>query len=106
MVTDAGFVPWAESGISTLVGRRPFDSCQARISSSPVNSPWAPAAGWSVAAAVPVTSHRIRSRSASSASHPWISSPGWAGWQLARPGIAATASHSLGLYFIVHDPSG
>ena len=106
MAADAGLVPWAESGISTLVGWRPRESCQARISSRPVSSPAAPAAGCSVAAKVPVTSHRIRSRSARSASHPWIWSSGWAGWQPASPGIAATASHSLGLYFIVHDPSG
>ena len=31
---------------------------------------------------------------------------GAAGWTPARPGSAATASQTFGLYFMVHDPSG
>src|SRR5436305_1911867 len=66
MVAEAGLVPWAESGISTFVRLPPWAACQARISSSPVSSPWAPAAGWRVAAAVPVMAQRARSRAAGS----------------------------------------
>ena len=61
----------------TLVGAAaPWASCQARISSSPVSSPAAPAGGCSVAAAMPVTSHSVSSSSTSSSSQPWISDGG------------------------------
>ena len=43
--------------------RSPRASCQARMSSSPVSSPAAPAAGWRVAAAMPLISHSARSSS-------------------------------------------
>ena len=80
--------------------------CQARIKSSPVSSPAAPAAGCRVAAAIPVISQRISSSSTMSPSQPWASEAGAAGWTPARPGRPATVSHTFGLYFMVQEPSG
>ena len=71
-VTDAGLVPWAESGMITLCRVCPLASNQARMSSSPVSSPAAPAAGCRVAAAMPVISHSAASSSTRSSSHPWM----------------------------------
>ena len=76
------------------------------MSRRPVSSPAAPAAGCRVAAAMPVISHSCSSSSTSSRSQPWVHEAGAAGWTSARPGRAATASQTLGLYFIVQDPSG
>ncbi len=78
----------------------------ARINSSPVSSPAAPAAGCNVAAAMPVTSHSASSSSTKICSQPWTSDAGAPGCTMARPGRAATVSHILGLYFMVHEPSG
>ncbi len=99
-------MPWAESGMITLVLADPCASCQARMSSRPVSSPAAPAAGCRVAAAMPVISHSASSSSTSSPSQPWASEAGAPGCTPASPGRAATASQTLGLYFMVHDPSG
>ena len=55
---------------------------------------------------MPVISHRVSSSSTRSASQPWVSDAGAAGWTPARPGRPATVSHTFGLYFMVHDPSG
>ena len=40
------------------------------------------------------------------ASMPWSVLSSWYGCWAARPGRAASRSFRLGLYFIVHDPSG
>ncbi len=90
----------------TLWRSDPWASCHARMSSSPVSSPAAPAAGCRVAAAMPVISHRTSSSSTISASQPWVSEAGAAGWTPASPGSPATVSHTFGLYFMVHEPSG
>jgi hypothetical protein len=90
----------------TLWRGAPWAWCQARISSRPVSSPDAPAAGCSVAAAMPVISHSVSSTSTIRANQPWVNEAGAAGWTPANPGRAATASQTLGLYFIVHEPSG
>jgi hypothetical protein len=71
-----------------------------------VSSPAAPAAGWRVAAAIPVTSQRVASTSTMSSSQPWVMDAGAAGCTPARPGSPATESHIFGLYFMVHEPSG
>ena len=105
-VTDAGLVPWAESGMITRWRSWPLASWKARMSRSPVSSPAAPAAGCRVAAAMPVISHSASSSSTSSSSQPWVRAAGAAGWTSASPGRAATASQTLGLYFMVHEPSG
>ena len=104
--TEAGLVPWAASGMTTRRRGSLRASWWARMISSPVSSPWAPAAGWKVAAASPVSWHRACSRRASSSSAPWTCSAGWAGWSRANPGRAAADSATLGLYFMVQDPSG
>ena len=72
----------------------------------PVSSPWAPAAGWSVTACIPEISASARSSSHSSWSVPCATSSGAIGWRLAKPGSRAAHSLSLGLNFIVHEPSG
>ena len=105
-VTEAGLVPWAESGMTTLCRVSPLAPCQARMSRRPVSSPAAPAAGCKVAAAIPVISHSAASSSTRSSSQPWMQLAGAAGWTSARPGSAATASQILGLYFMVHEPNG
>ena len=90
----------------TLCRSDPFDSCHALMSSSPVSSPAAPAAGWRVAACMPVISQSTSSVSTNRRSQPWMSGGGAAGWTSANPGWPATVSQNFGLYFIVHDPSG
>ena len=104
--TDAGLVPWAASGMTTRRRGSLRASWWARMISSPVSSPWAPAAGWKVAAASPVSSHRACSRRASSSSAPCTCSAGWAGCSRANPGRAAAVSATFGLYFMVQEPSG
>ena len=54
----AGLVPWAVSGIRTFERLLLRASCQARITSIPASSPWAPAAGCRVTRAKPETSAR------------------------------------------------
>ena len=71
-----------------------------------MSSPAAPAAGCRVAAAIPLMAQSASSSSTSTASQPWVSEAGRAGCAPASPGIAATASQTLGLYFIVQLPSG
>ncbi len=60
MAAVAGLVPCAESGMRIFVRGLPCDSCHARVSRMPVNSPWAPAAGCSVIASMPVISSKQR----------------------------------------------
>src|SRR5207249_2304401 len=107
-VTDAGLVPWAESGMITRrrVAPSPRSAWNARMSNSPVSSPAAPAGGCNVAACMPVIAQSVSDSSTSSSSQPWMVDTGAAGWTLANPASEATSSQSLGLYFIVHDPSG
>src|SRR3990172_3390735 len=73
---------------------------------SPVSSPAAPAGGWKVAAAMPVSRHRMSSAATSTSRAPWARRSGVAGWRSRNPPCSAAQSHTLGLYFIVHDPSG
>ena len=105
-VTLAGLVPCAESGISTTDRGSPAAAWKARIISRPVISPWAPAAGWNVTLAMPVSSVRIPSVSHSMRSAPCTWDSGCQGWRLRKPASAAVSSLTLGLYFIVQDPSG
>ena len=72
----------------------------------PVISPHAPAGGCSVARAMPVISHSASSRRQSISRVPCIVESGWSGCVRWNPGRAATVSAALGLYFIVHEPSG
>ncbi len=72
----------------------------------PVSSPWAPAAGWSVTARMPEISASAPSSSHSSWSVPCAISSGASGCNVANPGRRAAHSLSLGLNFIVHEPSG
>ena len=72
----------------------------------PVSSPCAPAAGWSVTAAMPLISVSHCSSSHSSSSVPCAVSSGASGWSAAKPGSRAAHSLILGLYFMVHEPSG
>ena len=59
MAAVAGLVPWAESGTMIFVRfLSPRASWYCLMSSTPVNSPWAPAAGWKVMSSIPDTSHR------------------------------------------------
>ena len=81
MVTLAGFVPWAVSGMTILrlVSDSPRSVKYARISISPVSSPWEPAAGWSETAGSPATSARISWRRHMSSSAPCAPSSSWSG---------------------------
>jgi hypothetical protein len=76
------------------------------MSIMPHSSPWAPAAGCSVSACMPV---RWSSQSRSSAitrNRPACNASGSSGCAPAKPHSRATRSPTRGLYFIVHDPSG
>ena len=107
MAVDAGFVPWAESGTSTFFRGLPSRSrWNARIIRTPVSSPCAPAAGWSEAASIPTISASISPSSPMSWRAPCAASSGVRGWSRANPGRRAMSSLSLGLYFMVHEPSG
>ena len=72
----------------------------------PVSSPWAPAAGWSVTARIPLISASASSSSHRSWSVPCATASGASGWSPAKPGSRAAHSLSLGFHFIVHEPSG
>ena len=72
----------------------------------PVSSPWAPAAGWSVTACMPLISASMPWSSQSSWSVPWAAASGASGWSAANPGSRAAHSLILGLYFMVQLPSG
>ena len=106
MVTDAGFVPCAESGITIFLRAAPFFEWNARMMSRPVSSPDAPAGGWNVHRDIPVSSQRASSSRHNSSSAPWMVPSGWCGCSRWNPGIAATVSATFGLYFIEHDPRG
>ncbi len=102
----AGFVPCAESGTSTVVRFSPIDSRYALMTSTPDSSPCAPASGASDVPAMPVISASVACRRYMTASAPCTSSAGCIGCACAKPGMAAMASFTFGLSFIVHDPSG
>ena len=108
MAAVAGFVPCAESG--TRMRRRcassPRSSRARVIISTPANSPCAPAAGARLTPARPVISPRPRRNSNSVRRVPCTSVAGASGCASASPGSAATRSLTLGLYFMVHEPSG
>ncbi len=72
----------------------------------PVNSPCAPAAGWSVTASTPPTSQSIFSSSYISLSAPWTVDGSWSGWMSVTDAHDTTSSQTFGLYFMVHEPSG
>ncbi len=72
----------------------------------PVSSPCAPAAGWSVTAAMPLISMSCCSRLQSSSRVPCATASGASGWSLAKPNRRAAHSLILGLNFMVHEPSG
>ena len=88
----AGFVPCAESGISTFLRGLPCDSCHARTSRIPVNSPCAPAAGCSVIASMPVISSRQCCSRSMISSTPCASDPAD---KDAPPPAPRSASHKL-----------
>ena len=107
MAAEAGLVPWALSGIATLVRVvSPLARWWARIINIPPNSPWAPAKVARLTAGRPVISPRNPCNLCRSSKAPWECSAGCIGWILANPGENATSSLILGLYFIVQLPSG
>src|SRR5699024_11929039 len=62
--------------------------------------------GCSVISSMPVISFRCSCISWTISSEPWIALSFCSGWLFAKPGILATFSLILGLYFIVNEPSG
>jgi len=56
--TDAGFVPWAVSGMRIVERLWPFLSKCFLMIMTPVSSPCAPAAGWRENSAIPQISAR------------------------------------------------
>ena len=73
---------------------------------TPVSSPCAPAAGWSVTAAKPAISASSSCSLYISAIAPCVLASGWSGCRAAKPGSRAATSFTFGLYFMVHEPSG
>ena len=106
MTTLAGFVPCAVSGMMMRLGSRPSARCAARMTSRPVSSPCAPAAGCSVVACRPEISASQPSSSYISSRAPCTSDSGWYGCRPAKPSSRAATSFTRGLYFIVQEPSG
>ena len=102
----AGLVPWALSGMNTFLGERPCDWWKARIIMIPVSSPCAPAEGWSEQPSIPLTSQSMSASLPMISRVPCASASGVIGWRWRNPGIRAAHSLILGLYFMVHDPSG
>ena len=105
-VTDAGLVPWAESGMKIVPGVRPCDSWYARMMRSPVSSPAAPAGGWKVARAMPVRRAEDVLGLEDHLEGACERSAGVAGCRSRKAGCSAAQSHTLGLYFMVQEPSG
>ena len=107
ITTEAGLVPWAESGMSTSMrSASPLARWKARMASMPRNSPWAPAAGCRLQAAKPVISHKASWSNLRAQSNPWMSASSCSGWRVVKPGRAATRSLIRGLYFMVQLPRG
>jgi hypothetical protein len=73
---------------------------------TPANSPWAPAMGLSATPCMPVTSFSISCSSYMHARNPWPWDSGASGWRARNSGSMAYWLQALGLYFIVHEPSG
>ena len=76
------------------------------MSSTPVNSPWAPAAGWKVMPSMPVISQRYFAAVSRTWRQPFTFSAPARGWIPAKPGRAARSSSMRGLYFMVQEPRG
>ncbi len=73
---------------------------------TPANSPCAPAMGESATPSMPVTAFSISCSSYRHASKPWPCASGASGWRARNCGSMAYWLQALGLYFIVHEPSG
>jgi hypothetical protein len=101
METVAGFVPCAESGMTTRLRASPFATWYARNTMSAVSSPCAPAAGCSVTRGRPETAASAYDRPTMSSSAPCVVDTGWYGCSPAKP-----SSFNLGLYFMVQLPKG
>ena len=108
IVADAGFVPCAVSGSSTSVRSpsSPRSRKYARTISIAAYSPWAPAAGWRDTSGSPVMRERIRSSRQITSSDPCTVASGWYGCTPVAPALRASSSVTLGLYFMVQEPSG
>ena len=107
MAAVAGLVPWALSGTMIFVRfLSPRASWYCLMSSTPVNSPCAPAAGWKVMAFMPVISQRYCAAVSSTCRMPRRSSAGDRGCTPVKPGSAAISSSMRGLYFMVQEPRG
>ena len=107
MAAEAGLVPWALSGIATVV--RSLSSLArwwARIMSIPPNSPCAPARVDNPTSGRPVISPKNPCSLYSNSSAPCDCSEGCIGCMPAKPGRNAISSLILGLYFIVQLPKG
>jgi hypothetical protein len=107
MLALAGFVPCAESGTIILFRGLPSLSLwYALIIRQPTSSPWAPAAGARLKAAMPVSFFKQSSRLYRSSKHPCVVSVGWRGCVPATWSSDAATSLTAGLYFIVQLPKG
>ncbi len=103
----AGFVPWALLGIKhTSRWLSPRASWYARMTSKPVNSPWAPLLGCSDTPAKPVISAKSASSSANMARVPFAWSGGQNGCNSAKAAHVIGINSVAALSFMVHDPSG
>ena len=83
-----------------------LESWYCLMSSTPVNSPWAPAAGWKVMSAMPVISQRYLFAVSMTSSQPSTAPLGARGWMPVKPGREAISSSMRGLYFMVQEPRG
>ena len=106
MMTLAGFVPWAVSGMMMRLRVAPLRLVVGAHDSRPVSSPWAPAAGCSVVASMPAISASQLLELVHELESPLDERLRLVGMQAGEALEAATTSLTLGLYFIVQEPSG
>src|SRR5437899_9679311 len=103
----AGLVPCAEVGIRHVVrGPSPRERWYARITSNPVNSPWAPELGCSDTLGNPVISDSMSSSWRNSVRYPVACSRGAKGCSRLNSRHESGTISVVALSFIVHEPSG
>jgi hypothetical protein len=107
MTAEAGFVPWAEEGMrQTSRCASPRSRCQARITRSPVYSPWAPELGCRETAGSPEISASQTSRSRITCWYPRACSGGAKGCTRPNSGQLTAIISAAALSFMVQEPRG
>merc|ERR1719353_129926 len=106
MTADAGFVPWADTGMRhTLRWPSPIDCWYARIARRPAYSPEAPELGCTLTASKPVILQRSAFKEAIISTYPSVCARGAKGWMSLNSGHVTGIISAVALSFIVQEPS-